>query len=493
MKVLPYWGGKEERKTLRRFFNPLNLYTENAAFHVCITSYQFMVQDQKVFNRITWQYMILDEAHSIKNVNSIRWNTLLEFSCRNRLLLTGTPIQNSMSELWALLHFIMPNLFDSHEQFQEWFSKDIEAHSQEKGELNEEQLKRLHKILKPFMLRRIKKDVENEIGNKTEYEISCTMTTRQQILYNSIKSKLNSISDLFSSVDSKVKVKNLMNLVMQFRKVCNHPELFERHLGKNPLFFSNLITKNYSDSSYIVPSNSGNNDEPIFLNFNLNNAMEFRIPKLLYDELYMEKQKSFKEDLFFSQNNSQIFNQNNHSINIKYSRNSNASIPKLNCKFVSSITSKRFILIKNDEINLFDSFQILNLLGFTEGQFKKIIGMNDFVSLICLKHFFERTKNTNNYYSEYISKENIARKKYNNEKYPTLNLFYGIVNESFFIKDKRLDIFYNDNKNIKEESKLNLPIFCENLKEMNFSNNTIYMFNVSYFFILFRLINFTFL
>ena len=117
--------------------------------------------------------MILDEAQAIKNIASQRWNTLLSFNCRNRLLLSGTPIQNSMSELWALLHFIMPNLFDSHEQFQEWFSKDIEAHSQEKGELNQEQLKRLHQILKPFMLRRVKKDVEHEIGPKKEYEILC--------------------------------------------------------------------------------------------------------------------------------------------------------------------------------------------------------------------------------------------------------------------------------------------------------------------------------
>jgi len=69
-----------------------------------------------------------------------------------------------MAELWALLHFIMPKLFDSHTQFQEWFSKDIEAHSQQQGTLNQQQLQRLHAILKPFMLRRVKKDVEQEIG-----------------------------------------------------------------------------------------------------------------------------------------------------------------------------------------------------------------------------------------------------------------------------------------------------------------------------------------
>ena len=104
---------------------------------------------------------------------------LLQFNTRNRLLLTGTPIQNSMAELWALLHFIMPRLFDSHEQFQEWFSKDIEAHSlTDQGEINKHQLRRLHLVLKPFMLRRLKDDIELEIGPKTEYTHTCQMTHR---------------------------------------------------------------------------------------------------------------------------------------------------------------------------------------------------------------------------------------------------------------------------------------------------------------------------
>lgn len=438
-----------------------------------------MVQDQKVFNRITWQYMILDEAHSIKNVNSIRWNTLLEFSCRNRLLLTGTPIQNSMSELWALLHFIMPNLFDSHEQFQEWFSKDIEAHSQEKGELNEEQLKRLHKILKPFMLRRIKKDVENEIGNKTEYEISCTMTTRQQILYNSIKSKLNSISDLFSSVDSKVKVKNLMNLVMQFRKVCNHPELFERHLGKNPLFFSNLIGKNNSDSLCMNNGPVNSNEESIFLNFNLKNALEYKIPKLIYDEMYFERFLPNKNHLnnsdynLYTQTNKELGNSKKY-----FDYQNNITIPKLNSKFVSSSTAEKFIFFHNNSNNLFESFEFLKLLGLNEGQLKRILKLNGIVSLICLNHYLEKSKNLFNYYEEYISKENEARKKYKNTKFPLISLFYSIVNNSFFCKDRRIDLIYKDHKSIIKNLDLQLPLFCNNLSEMNYSNSTIFLLNV---------------
>ena len=166
LKVLPYWGTVKDRQILRTFWNPSRLSQQDSPFHVLVTSYQIVVTDEKYFKRLKWQYMILDEAHAIKSSTSARWRTLLNFNCRNRLLLTGTPIQNSMQELWALLHFIMPTLFDSHDEFSEWFSKDIESHAENKGSLNEHQLTRLHMILKPFMLRRIKDEVKDELGEK---------------------------------------------------------------------------------------------------------------------------------------------------------------------------------------------------------------------------------------------------------------------------------------------------------------------------------------
>jgi DNA helicase INO80 len=115
LKALPYWGNVKDRTTLRKFWSKKEInYNKDAPFHVLITSYQlvgkskhFLVamglmevsqvtQDQQYFQRVKWQYMILDEAQNIKNSSSIRWKTLLGFQCRNRLLLTGTPIQNSM-------------------------------------------------------------------------------------------------------------------------------------------------------------------------------------------------------------------------------------------------------------------------------------------------------------------------------------------------------------------------------------------------------------
>ncbi|KAJ8308012.1 LOW QUALITY PROTEIN: hypothetical protein KUTeg_012886 [Tegillarca granosa] len=221
-KVVPYWGNSQDRRILRKFWDSKCLHTEEASFHVVITSYQLVIQDVKYFQRVKWQYMILDEAQALKSSSSVRWKILLGFNCRNRLLLTGTPIQNSMAELWALLHFIMPTLFDSHDEFNEWFSKDIESHVEKQSGIDADQLSRLHMILKPFMLRRVKKDVENELSDKIEILVYCPLTRRQKMLYQAIKNKI-SIEDLLQSTTSSTSqsqntTSSLMNLVMQFRK-----------------------------------------------------------------------------------------------------------------------------------------------------------------------------------------------------------------------------------------------------------------------------------
>ncbi|XP_053743673.1 chromatin-remodeling ATPase INO80 isoform X2 [Synchiropus splendidus] len=251
-KVLPYWGNPHDRKVIRKFWSQKTLYTQNAPFHVVITSYQLVVQDVKYFQRVKWQYMVLDEAQALKSSTSVRWKILLQFQCRNRLLLTGTPIQNTMAELWALLHFIMPTLFDSHEEFNEWFSKDIESHAENKSAIDENQLSRLHMILKPFMLRRIKKDVENELSDKIEILTYCQLTTRQRLLYQALRNKI-SIEDLLqSSMGTAQQAHNttssLMNLVMQFRKVCNHPDLFERQDTRSPFY---MTLKPYALSKFL--------------------------------------------------------------------------------------------------------------------------------------------------------------------------------------------------------------------------------------------------
>ncbi|GKU89799.1 hypothetical protein SLEP1_g3891 [Rubroshorea leprosula] len=278
LKTLPYWGGLQERAILRKKINPKRLYRREAGFHILITSYQLLVSDEKYFRRVKWQYMVLDEAQAIKSSSSIRWKTLLSFNCRNRLLLTGTPIQNNMAELWALLHFIMPTLFDSHEQFNEWFSKGIENHAEHGGTLNEHQLNRLHAILKPFMLRRVKKDVISELTRKTEITVHCQLSSRQQAFYQAIKNKI-SLAELFDNNHghlSEKKIMNLMNIVIQLRKVCNHPELFERNEGSTYLFFGEI-------SNSLLPPAFGELEDIRYSGSQ--NPIIQKIPKLLHQEV----------------------------------------------------------------------------------------------------------------------------------------------------------------------------------------------------------------
>uniref|UniRef100_A0A669CGK4 Chromatin-remodeling ATPase INO80 n=1 Tax=Oreochromis niloticus TaxID=8128 RepID=A0A669CGK4_ORENI len=224
-----------------RFVPKFKVRTHRVAISVVLPPMHF-------FLRFLMQYFVSFEilrasaSYQMKCYLDVRWKILLQFQCRNRLLLTGTPIQNTMAELWALLHFIMPTLFDSHEEFNEWFSKDIESHAENKSAIDENQLSRLHMILKPFMLRRIKKDVENELSDKIEILTYCQLTSRQRLLYQALRNKI-SIEDLLQSSMGTAQqahstTSSLMNLVMQFRKVCNHPDLFERQETRSPFHMS---------------------------------------------------------------------------------------------------------------------------------------------------------------------------------------------------------------------------------------------------------------
>lgn len=275
-KVLPYWGSAGDRKVLRKFWDRKHsIYKKNAQFHVLVTSYQLVVSDVAFMSKMRWQYMILDEAQAIKSSQSSRWKVLLNYHCRNRLLLTGTPIQNNMQELWALLHFIMPSLFDSHDEFSEWFSKDIESHAQSNTKLNEDQLKRLHMILKPFMLRRVKKHVQKELGDKIELDIFCDLTYRQRAYYANLRNQI-SIMDLIekATTGDENDSKTLMNLVMQFRKVCNHPDLFERADTTSPFVMSYFAeTESFSREGAVIP-----------VGYSTRSLIEYEVPRVIASE-----------------------------------------------------------------------------------------------------------------------------------------------------------------------------------------------------------------
>ncbi|KAL5121742.1 putative DNA helicase ino80 [Pleosporales sp. CAS-2024a] len=272
LNVIPYWGTAKDRKVLRKLWDRKHVtYTRDSPFHVVVSSYQLVVQDAQYFQKMRWQYMILDEAQAIKSSHSSRWKSLLNFHSRNRLLLTGTPIQNNMQELWALLHFIMPSLFDSHDEFSEWFSKDIESHAQSNTKLNEDQLRRLHMILKPFMLRRVKKHVQKELGDKIELDVYCDLTYRQRAYYANLRNKISIMDLIEKAVGEDQDSATLMNLVMQFRKVCNHPDLFERADTWSPFTFATFA----ETPSFL---REGQN---VRVGYTTRNAIEYSLPRLI--------------------------------------------------------------------------------------------------------------------------------------------------------------------------------------------------------------------
>ncbi|KAJ6590080.1 SNF2 family N-terminal domain-containing protein [Mycena vulgaris] len=205
-QILSYHGSTKRRRELRQGWN------EKHHFNVCITS--------------PWYYMILDEAHMIKNFKSQRWNTLLMFRSFRRLLLTGTPLQNNLTELWALLQFLMSGSdFVNLKEFGEWFSNPLEKAIEAGSALDEDTMQRvtkLHTVLRPYLLRRLKRDVEKELPSKYEHLVLCPLSKRQRFLYDEFMSRAHTRDALQSGVYQKI-----ANILMQLRKVCNHPDLFE--------------------------------------------------------------------------------------------------------------------------------------------------------------------------------------------------------------------------------------------------------------------------
>lgn len=230
-KVLTYYGSPQQRKEKRKGWNTPD------TFHVCITSYQLVVHDQPIFRRKKWKYLILDEAHNIKNFRSQRWKSLLNFNTEHRLLLTGTPLQNNIIELWSLLYFLMPSStngstmpegFADLMDFQQWFGRPVDKIIQAGGDVvsgdqeTKETVTKLHQVLRPYLLRRLKQDVEKEMPGKYEHIVYCRLSKRQRLLYDDFMSRAQTRETLASG-----NFLSIINCLMQLRKVCNHPDLFE--------------------------------------------------------------------------------------------------------------------------------------------------------------------------------------------------------------------------------------------------------------------------
>ena len=209
---------------------------ERGEFNVLLTTYEYIMKDKSYLKRLFWQYIIVDEGHRMKNAESKFAQTLsMTYQSRNRILLTGTPLQNNLPELWALLNFLLPSIFNSVDTFDEWFNKPFakfrhqgkekesaENTEQEIALSQEEQLlivNRLHELMRPFMLRRVKDQVLDQLPEKVENVIRCELSGWQKHIYDQIHKRSIASKEGTGSA-------GFNNSMMQLRKVCNHPYVF---------------------------------------------------------------------------------------------------------------------------------------------------------------------------------------------------------------------------------------------------------------------------
>uniref|UniRef100_A0AAY4EIK7 Proliferation-associated SNF2-like protein n=1 Tax=Denticeps clupeoides TaxID=299321 RepID=A0AAY4EIK7_9TELE len=205
VSVVLYHGNIMERhnliKKLRKPRGPLQMCP------VVVTSFEIAMRDRKKLQMFHWRFLIVDEGHRIKNMNCRLVRELKSLQTDNKLLLTGTPLQNNLAELWSLLNFLLPDVFDDLKSFESWF--DINSFSSDAENIitskrEQEILHMLHQILTPFLLRRLKSDVTLEVPPKKEIVIYAPLTPLQEALYKAIadRSIANMLGQDKDSVDT---------------------------------------------------------------------------------------------------------------------------------------------------------------------------------------------------------------------------------------------------------------------------------------------------
>ncbi|XP_077417635.1 SWI/SNF-related matrix-associated actin-dependent regulator of chromatin subfamily A containing DEAD/H box 1A isoform X1 [Vanacampus margaritifer] len=217
LKVLVYAGSVEDRQYLK--YDILNGAME---FNVLVTTYNLAIgnnSDRSLFRKLRLVYAVFDEGHMLKNMNTMRYRHLMSINAKHRLLLTGTPLQNNLLELMSLLNFIMPSMFSSTTvQLSKMFSMKSQ---EDQSQFEKERISEAKRIMKPFILRRVKNEVLKQLPNKEEKVEFCSMSEKQQVLYQALWTKLKA-----STTSEK---RELTNVMMHLRKMANHPLLHRQY------------------------------------------------------------------------------------------------------------------------------------------------------------------------------------------------------------------------------------------------------------------------
>ncbi|KAL6114566.1 ep400 [Pungitius sinensis] len=229
LKILLYLGNRRERRSKRKWWGEAN------SFHVCVTSYKLLMKDQSHFVRRRWRHLVLDEVQLIKHMTEKHWETIFALRSEQRILLINTPLQNTLKELWTMIHFLLPGITRSYSDF------PVKAGTDQNQDYCHKLVIRLHRMIQPFILRRSKRDVEKQLPKKYEHILKCRLSTRQKNLYEDILTQPGSQEALKTGHFVSV-----LQVLMQLQRVCNHPELVAPRETSSSFFCSSL--------QYNVPS-----------------------------------------------------------------------------------------------------------------------------------------------------------------------------------------------------------------------------------------------
>ncbi|XP_067460683.1 E1A-binding protein p400 isoform X4 [Thunnus thynnus] len=223
LKILLYLGNKRERRSQRMWWGEAN------SFHVCVTSYKLLMKDQSHFLRRRWRHLVLDEVQLIKNMTEKHWETIFALKSEQRILLINTPLQNTLKELWTMIHFLMPGITRPYSDF------PVKAGTDQNQDYCHKLVIRLHRMIQPFILRRSKRDVEKQLPKKYEHILKCRLSSRQKSLYEDILTQPGAQEALKTGHFVSV-----LQVLMQLQRVCNHPDLVSPRETSSSYFSSPL-------------------------------------------------------------------------------------------------------------------------------------------------------------------------------------------------------------------------------------------------------------
>lgn len=221
LRVVKYHGNKQQRDLMKKEA------LIAGKFDVCITNYESARSDEGVLTQFVWRVLVMDEAHRIKNENAQQTMSCMRLRAQHVLLLTGTPLQNNLHELWVLLKFMFPTIFPKSDTFDA-------AYNPVTQEYDHKLLTQTHTLLMPFFLRRVKSDLSLDLPDKKEINVYLPLSKLQTECYRSLLT--GEIGGVLREALGKEKaaaaapqadLRKLMHLVMQCRKACNHPYLFD--------------------------------------------------------------------------------------------------------------------------------------------------------------------------------------------------------------------------------------------------------------------------